>query len=168
MKQIRRVNYNDPQDALALQQLMQCYALDPMGGAQALDEKLITQLPVALAQRMDAVSFLAWHGKQAVGLINAFEGFSTFAVRPLLNIHDLIVHPEFRGQGIAEQLLSACESHALQRRCCKLTLEVLSNNQTAKKIYQRYGFAAYQLQQSDAHAEFWQKNLKIESNHEKS
>lgn len=36
-------------------------------------------------------SVLAFDADQPVGLINAIEGFSTFACKPLINIHDVIV-----------------------------------------------------------------------------
>ena len=43
---------------------------------------------------------------EAVGLIDCFAGFSTFAAKPLLNVHDIVVHASRRGQGIAQALLA--------------------------------------------------------------
>lgn len=157
--EIRKVDYLNDRDAQALRQMMQCYATDLMGGGQAIDEQLLQLLPEAMHQQAGAVSFIAWVDQRAVALINAFPGFSTFAVKPLLNIHDIIVHPEFRGQGIAKQLLAAVEGHARDLYCCKLTLEVLSENTTAKKAYSNFGFVVYQLDPDQGHAEFWQKKL---------
>ena len=34
-----------------------------------------------------------------VGLATTFEGFSTFAAKPLINIHDIAVLPDYRGRG---------------------------------------------------------------------
>lgn len=146
----------------ALWDMMNVYATDPMGGGCALAEhqqlRLLTQLAHWQATR-NAVILLAWQGEHAVGLLNAFEGFSTFAAQPLLNIHDLVVHPDARGQGVARQLLQAAEAIARERGYCKITLEVLSGNHTAQALYQREGYAAYVLDQAMGAAQFWQKSL---------
>ena len=63
-----------------------------------------------------------------VGLVNAIEGFSTFACRPLVNVHDVVVLPGHRGRGIAARLFAEVEAIARERGACKLTLEVLDGN----------------------------------------
>ncbi|MBK7975719.1 MAG: GNAT family N-acetyltransferase [Deltaproteobacteria bacterium] len=68
-------------------------------------------------------------------------GFSTFAARPLINVHDLAVLPEYRGHGIGRALLRAVERAARERGCVKLTLEVQENNQRARSVYAAAGFA---------------------------
>jgi len=94
-----------------------------------------------------------------VGLINCFEGYSTFKAQPLLNVHDIVVHPRHRGQGIGQALLAAAQQLAIERGCCKLTLEVLSGNTVAMKSYDRFGFAHYQLDPEAGHAVLMQKWL---------
>jgi len=74
-----------------------------------------------------------------VGLANCFMGFSTFAARPLVNIHDLVVLPGYRGKGIGQALLQAVEQIAKERGCCKLVLEVRTDN-PAERLYRREGF----------------------------
>lgn len=68
--------------------------------------------------------------------------------RPLLNIHDLAVVPEWRGKGIGRALLEAAEASAVRRGCCKLTLEVLDDNQSARALYDRYGFVDFVIVES--------------------
>lgn len=68
----------------------------------------------------------------SAGLLNAFQTVS-IAARPLINVHDLAVVPAFRGQGIGTLVITAMEQIAQERDCCKLTLEVLSGNQTAQQ-----------------------------------
>lgn len=102
---------------------------------------------------------IAWHDETPVGLVNGFEGFSTFAARPLLNIHDIVVAPAVRGTGLSQRLLAKVEEIARIRGCCKLTLEVLSNNHVAQGAYRKFGFAAYQLDPQAGQALFWQKPL---------
>ena len=94
-----------------------------------------------------------------VGLINCFEGYSTFKAQSLLNVHDIVVHPRVRGQGIGQALLAAVQQLAIDRGCCKLTLEVLSGNTVAMKSYDRFGFAHYQLDPEAGHAVLMQKWL---------
>jgi ribosomal protein S18 acetylase RimI-like enzyme len=72
-----------------------------------------------------------------------FFGFSTFQARPLLNIHDLAVVPEYRGRGVGRALLEAAEARAAERGCCKLTLEVQDANPRARQLYERYGFGDF-------------------------
>ena len=88
-----------------------------------------------------------------------FEGFSTFACRPLLNVHDIIVAQSYRGRGLAKLLLAKAEEIAIGLHCCKLTLEVLEGNTVAHAAYQACGFAGYQLDPKMGKAMFWQKGL---------
>jgi ribosomal protein S18 acetylase RimI-like enzyme len=94
-----------------------------------------------------------------VGLVNCIEGFSTFQCRPLVNVHDVAVLASHRGQRIAEQMLALVEAMARERGACKLTLEVLQGNQGARRLYERVGFAGYQLDPTMGQAQFWQKWL---------
>ena len=157
--EIRLVDYADPQQAADLVRLMNCYARDPMGGGKALDEVVKQNLVGELARVPGAFSLLAYQSENAIGLINCLMGFSTFQARPLVNIHDVIVMAEQRGQGIAGQLLSRVEQIARERGCCKLTLEVLEGNRSAQRAYSAIGFAPYQLDVSTGNALFWQKPL---------
>lgn len=162
--QVRRVDYRNPHDAAALVMLLNAYAQDPMGGQEALPASTADTLCQRLADFTGAASWIAWagegHANQApVGLLNSFLGFSTFKAQPLLNVHDIAVLPAWRGRGIAQQLLAAAEAHAREQGCCKLTLEVLSNNTRAQNAYLRFGFALYTLDAAHGHALFMQKWL---------
>mgnify|MGYP000614993650 CR=1 FL=1 len=106
------------------------------------------------------VASCRWRGeRRPVGLINCVEGFSTFAGRPLLNVHDIVVHEDFRRQGIARALLAHVEAMARQRGCCKLTLEVLEGNHGARRAYLDFGFEGYQLDPAMGQALFFEKKL---------
>ena len=58
-----------------------------------------------------------------------------------------------------EALTAAAEQEAKARGACKLTLEVLSGNAGAYRLYQRLGFANYQLDPAMGQAQFMQKWL---------
>ncbi|MBV1790019.1 GNAT family N-acetyltransferase [Marinobacterium sp. D7] len=148
------------EQADAFRQLLNAYAKDPMGGGKPLPDDILERLPQALAQRSDSYSLIAYCDGKPAGLLNAFEGFSTFACAPLLNIHDVIVAEGYRGLGLADQLLEAAEGIARRTGCCKLTLEVLENNTRAQTVYRRCGYAGYELDPETGRAMFWQKVLR--------
>jgi len=159
---IHPVDYRAAQDAADVCALLDLYARDPMGGGEALDADVMGRLCSDLATRADAFSFLAYVDAphlQAVGLINCFEGYSTFKAWPLLNIHDIVVHPDYRRAGVGQALLGAAHDLALSRGCCKLTLEVLSGNALAMRSYTRFGFSNYQLDPAAGQAVLMQKWL---------
>ena len=157
--QIKRVDYLDAQDAHALVFLLDAYAQDPMGGGEALNPENAARLCTDMARIAGAASFIAWLEGKPVGLINCFEGYSTFKAKPLLNVHDIAVLVGHRGQGVGQALLKAAEEHALKRGCCKLTLEVLSGNAPAMASYKRFGFAQFELDPAAGQAQFMQKWL---------
>ncbi len=154
---VRPVDYQDPVQAQALVMLLDAYARDPAGGGHALADSVKKHLPRELAARPQAYSVMAWAGVQPVGLVNCIEGFSTFACKPLVNVHDVVVLASHRGMGIAARMLAMAEDLARARGAVKLTLEVLSGNSQACALYQRLGFASYQLDPAMGSAVFMQK-----------
>ena len=154
-----RADYHNPLHAAALVQLLDAYAQDPAGGGEALSDFAKANLVKELAARPQAFSVLAFAGEQPVGLINCIEGFSTFACRPLVNVHDVAVLAGFRGQRVGEQMLALVEQIAQVRGACKLTLEVLAGNASAIRLYERVGFAGYQLDPAMGQAQFFHKWL---------
>lgn len=157
--EVRRANYLLAADRSAITTLMDSYARDPMGGGTALAPAALARLCDDLATRPYAFSFLAWLGNEPVGLANCFEAYSTFKARPLINIHDLAVQPHARGRGVGQALMQAVQAEATARSACKITLEVLSGNAVALKSYERFGFAAYQLDPAAGKAMYLQKWL---------
>jgi ribosomal protein S18 acetylase RimI-like enzyme len=156
---ICRADYHNPDDARALVQLLDAYAQDLAGGGKPLSDFAKTNLVASLAARPQAFSVLAFADGQPVGLVNCIEGFSTFACKPLVNVHDVVVIASQRGQRVGEKMLALVEQIAAERGACKLTLEVLTGNQSATKLYERIGFAAYELDPAMGQATFLQKWL---------
>ena len=76
-----------------------------------------------------------------------------------MNVHDLVVAPEYRGRGISKKLLAKAEEIARELGCCKLTLEVLEGNKVAQAAYRAYGFDGYELNPETGKALFWQKSI---------
>jgi ribosomal protein S18 acetylase RimI-like enzyme len=159
MIEIIKANLALPVHAQAVVQLMNEYALDPMGGGQALPDHVQANLAAELHKLASAHVVLALVGKQPAGLAVCIEGFSTFACKPLLNIHDIIVSQAFRGKGLSKRLLQKAEAIAAELGCCKVTLEVLEGNHIAQAAYRGAGFAGYELDPAMGKAMFWQKKL---------
>ena len=112
-----------------------------MGDGKPLSDTARRELIPGLQRHPTTMVFLAYDGGEPVGLAICFRGFSTFAARPLLNIHDFFVRPDKRGNGIGRKLLDELERQARAAGCCKLTLEVQENNHRARHIYAAAGFA---------------------------
>lgn len=159
MIQVVQADLNLPKHADAFIQLLGEYASDPMGGGKALSGYAKTNLVVELRNRPTVYIILAMDDEIPAGLLTCIEGFSTFACRPLLNIHDAIVSAEYRGRGLCKQMLKAAELLAIRIGCCKMTLEVLEGNNAAQAAYQSFGFKGYELDPQMGRAMFWEKSL---------
>lgn len=157
--EIVQADYLNERHRSDIPMLLDAYASDPMGGGKPLDDAVKRDLVEELSKRPYAFTVIAYADGEPVGLANCFEGFSTFACMPLVNIHDIAVLPLFRGKGISQKLLEMIEAIARAKGCCKLTLEVLDNNKVAQSAYRKFGFGAYELAPEAGSAQFWEKKL---------
>jgi ribosomal protein S18 acetylase RimI-like enzyme len=154
---IREADFANPGDCAGIVDVLNSYASDQIGGGQPLSPEVRERLPVGLRDHPTTLVLLAFVLGQPVGVAVCFFGFSTFQARPLLNIHDLAVVPDRRGQGIGRALLEAAEERAIRRGCGKLTLEVQDKNHRARRLYERYGFADFMI--GDSPTRFLSKHL---------
>ena len=70
-------------------------------------------------------------------------GFLTgMAVVDEFHMHNLAVHPDFRGRGVARGLIKAAESLCRQRDFRRILLEVREDNEAARNLYLGLGFEA--------------------------
>lgn len=137
---VTQANLDHAPDAEGVLSMIRAYARDPFGQGRDLDPPVRESLIDRLREQPGALIFLARMGHRPVGIAVCFRGFSTFAARPLVNIHDVYVDPAARGQGVGIRLLEAVEAKARALDCCKLTLEVQERNTTARGLYERFGF----------------------------
>jgi ribosomal protein S18 acetylase RimI-like enzyme len=140
------VDYADARQGEELLELLNAYSMDRMANEAPLSDSVKSTLIAGLTKTPGAFSIIAYlpatdDTYTPVGLANCFMGFSTFAAKPLINIHDLVVLPGYRGKGIGQVLLHAIEQIANERGCCKLVLEVRTDN-PAERLYRREGFTA--------------------------
>ncbi|TWC23053.1 MULTISPECIES: GNAT family N-acetyltransferase [unclassified Pseudomonas] len=156
---VLQASYTNPVHAEAICLVLNGYAQDPMGGGRSLPAEVLLHLPEELAKRPYAFSVLGFVNGEPAGLVNCFEGFSTFACRPLVNIHDVVVMKAFRGLGLSQKMLQKVEDIARQRGCCKITLEVLEGNAVAQASYSKFGFSAGMFDPAHGRMLFWTKPL---------
>ena len=151
------LNATEHQEAVL--KLIDAYAADPMGNGKPLSSEVRRDLIPGLRQHPTTLIFLAYDRDRPVGIAVCFRGFSTFAARPLINIHDLAVLPEYRSKGIGRRLIHEVERKARAINCCKLTLEVQENNHRARKMYEQVGFAQAMYKQAAGGVLFLSKPL---------
>jgi len=156
---IIQADYQNEEHGKDLVMLLNAYALDPMGGGEALAAEVQQSLVSTLAKRDDFLTLLCYVDNKPAGILNCVEGFSTFKCKPLLNIHDCGVLKEFRGLGISQLLFKEAEKISRERGYCKLTLEVLEGNIVAQNAYKKLGFSGYELDEKTGKAMFWEKAL---------
>lgn len=137
---VRPADLDHPDDGRRIVELLDMYSRESFGLAAPLPVDVRQRLVHGLRDHPTTLVLLAMADEDAIGIAVCFFGFSTFAARPLLNIHDLAVSPEARGRGVGRSLLQAAQQHAAERGCCKLTLEVREDNLGARRLYRDFGF----------------------------
>jgi GNAT superfamily N-acetyltransferase len=152
MIRVAEADLGRPDHQRAVLDLVDAYARDLMGAGAPLPADVRERLIPGLRAHPTTLVFLAWLADRPVGIATCFVGFSTFAARPLINVHDLAVLPDHRGRGIGRRLLEAVEHKARARGCCKLTLEVQEHNRRARAVYKDAGFADADYQEADGRA----------------
>ena len=156
---VREADLDDPAHQRAVLDLINAYALDPMGAGATLPEDVRRDLISGLRAHPTTRIFVAFDAAAPIGIAVCFQGFSTFHARPLINIHDLAVLPAYRGRGVGQSLLEAVEAAARASNCCKLTLEVRDDNMRARRLYAAHGFVGGGDVTVDERLWFMQKRL---------
>lgn len=144
----------DPAQAAAVVACIDAYARDVMGGGHALAGDIKTQIVPGLRATPAASVLLAECEGQTAGVAVCMMGFSTFAARPRLNLHDLSVVPQFRGRGVGRALTEAVIERARAAGCSAVSLEVRQDNDTARALYRSLGFGS-----DFAAMDFWVRKL---------
>jgi ribosomal-protein-alanine N-acetyltransferase len=83
-----------------------------------------------------AIYLVAKVNEKAVGYIGMWKVLNEG------HITNVAVHPEFRHQGIGNQLVSELLSLCVKENIDLVTLEVRKSNQNAIKLYEKHGFVA--------------------------
>ncbi len=134
--------------------LLNDYMNDPMGNNAPTDESLAPQIIAGLQSYPGYLGFFVLSGDQFAGLANCNQNFSTFKAKPILNIHDFIVAPEFRTIGAGHFLMNGILNYASKNEYCRVNLEVREDNHAAKSLYRKMGFS-----ECEPRMHFWEKNF---------
>ena len=62
------------------------------------------------------------------------------AGRTLGHVKDIAVHPDYRGHGIGTRLLGSALTVMREKRASRVKLEVRESNDSAIRLYRRFGF----------------------------
>ncbi|MFP4443203.1 MAG: N-acetyltransferase family protein [Spirochaetia bacterium] len=156
---IIKADLNKQQHQDAVQLLLTNYAENLPGFARKLGDDVMNRLIPGLKSFPTTLILLAEVEGTYAGMLISFQGFSTFNAERLINIHDIMVLPEFRNRGVGTALLNGIEKAARQEGFCKLTLEVQEHNTAAARLYRRFGFEKSVLDENQGKTFFFSKVL---------
>lgn len=147
-------DFENPAHLNGLVHLLNMYMADPMGDAPVLNKLQQLRLVDGLANHSSSFVLFELYETEIVGIATCFINFSTFKVKPYLNIHDFFVHPAFRGKGLAKNMMHELISISKSRGYCKITLEVREDNYVAQGLYRSMDF-----EECKPSMLFWTKEL---------
>ena len=152
--QLINVDLNNEKHCSAVLQLLSDYMLDEMGIREAMPQELGPKIIEGLQKHSGYLGFLVQIENTYVGLANCNLVFSTWKAKPLINIHDFVVSPEFRNRGVGLFLLKAIENYAREKGYCRINLEVRHDNYKAQNLYKKAGF-----KECDPSNYFWENRF---------
>ena len=153
-ERIIEADCRNPQDIRFLLDMLDIYKTDAMGGENAFSKEEQRRLIDLFENTPNVLAFLAFAETEAVGASVCFTSFSTFAAKPLINIHDICISPRYRNRGLGRSMMLAIMQKAENLECGKITLEVREDNQVAKHLYTSLGFV-----ESSPNMLFWHKKI---------
>lgn len=140
MVEIIQCDFNNSIHREKVVELLDAYMQDPMGGGKPMPESNKGPLVEGLSKHPGAFVLFAVEQDKFIGVSTCFVNFSTFNVRPYINVHDLAVLNTWRGKGIGRKILEKVIAIAKKRGYCKVTLEVRNDNINAQGLYRSLGF----------------------------
>ncbi len=99
------------------------------------DDMHVDEYWMNLIEEKNGYILIAQEEYKRVG-ISVVENVDRYEV----HLEDLIILPEFRGKGIANLLIRKSKEIALKKAYKRITLNVLENNDIAKKLYEKEDF----------------------------
>ena len=133
--------------------LLDCYHRDPMGNNCPWDTSRAQALSEGL-QQLNSVVVILYVDDVPVGMATCLRSFSTWAAKHILNIHDFIIRPEYRGMGLGLYLMEHVFQLASILGMIRVTLEVRDDNAPALKLYEKAGLGPCSSPMS-----FWTKEI---------
>lgn len=148
------IDLNKEEHCKQLIRLLDAYMQDDMGNGSPMPKGLAPKILDGLKNYSGYLGFFALVDGQYAALANCNKNYSTFKAKPLINIHDFVVHPDFRGKGVGKFLLDSIANYGKANGYCRVNLEVRNDNLKAQKLYQKAGFS-----ECNPSMYFWERNL---------
>lgn len=137
--EILKADLDNEKHASDIVKIVDLFARDPMGQDEPLEEEVRVDMIAEMKKVPTTMTYIAYMGEKAMGIVTCFIGFSTFTASKVFKIHDVAVHPDARGLGIGTKMLKKVEEEAEEMGCSKITLEVRVDN-PAQRLYKKMGF----------------------------
>jgi Acetyltransferases len=147
-------DYENPMHLNALVGLLNHYMSDAMGESEPLNKMQQLRLVDGLANHPSSFVLFVIYNQNIAGLATCFINFSTFKVKPYINLHDLIIYDEYRGKGLGRLLLEELIHISEFKKYCKISLEVREDNKVAQNLYRSLGF-----KECTPNMYFWTKTI---------
>ncbi|WP_321348802.1 GNAT family N-acetyltransferase [uncultured Draconibacterium sp.] len=154
-KKLIQVDLQNPLHCAQVVHLLNDYMEDEMGISEPMPDGLGPKIIEGLKRHTAYMGFFVCIGDNFAGLANCNLNFSTWRASPLINIHDLIVSPDFRQQGVGLFLIKGIEDYAIENDYCRINLEVRHDNFKAQNLYRKAGF-----KECEPNNYFWENKLK--------
>lgn len=138
--QIIEGDLNIGEHAESFVRLTAAYMADEMGGADTWTNEQKVKVIREMKDQDCALILFAKVDEQYVGICTCFYAYSTFLAKPLLNIHDIFVDDDYRGNGIGKKLVQTVGEFAEKKNCGEITLEVRKDNLNARDLYKGQGY----------------------------
>ena len=92
-------------------------------------------------EKGDSTIFVASNDRCIVGFTQLYPSFSSVSMKRVWILNDLFVDENYRGNGIANLLMSAAENFARATGAVRIILATQISNFTAQSLYESRGYA---------------------------
>lgn len=133
-------DYTNDTHCKRLVELIGQYRNDPMGESNQVTGVKAADLIAGLAHHPSSFVLFIEYSDKMIGLATCFINFSTFRAKSYINVHDIFIEKQYRGNGFGKALMEEIIALARLRNYCKVNLEVREDNLSAKTLYQSLGF----------------------------
>lgn len=77
---------------------------------------------------------------RAMGFTQLYPSFSSVSLGRIFVLNDLFVRPEYRGKGLARELISEAIGYAKEEGAIRLSLSTARTNVAAQSLYEKIGW----------------------------
>jgi len=104
------------------------------GAEKFLEERILNK---------ESEIFVAEENQKIIGFAQLYPQFSSTRMKRTWLLNDLYVLQEFRGRGIAKQLIGAAKKLARETKSAGILLETEKTNAVGNRLYPSAGFTIY-------------------------